>query len=543
MGGLQHTGGEASAALHALREEYARSLERFLSTADECSLEDAYELGRTALSGGVGVVQLAWVHHDALAQILPQMNEASRARAALMASRFFAECLAPIEMLQRGVRNSLEQMRFLNGELQARADEVAAARDTIVRLARQRSVFLAQVSLKLSMSLDLSRTTRRIARLAVPRLAEWAALDSELEGEWTRRVAAQPGVLWKRELEALGPDALTHEVRRTGRAVQLELSSHEAARRWGRSEEQSRRLAMTGTSHVLALPLFDRRQVAGVLLLTRPLERPFGEGQREEIDEFTRRASSALINARLFHQTQTAVKLRDDFLSIASHELRTPLTPMLLSLQRLLASPSLTKGDERLVHRAITQVHRFTTLVNDLLDVGRIQSGQLDLVHEAVAVEELVRSTVGLFQTQSPRHRVILEQPSEGPHFVRGDRDRLEQVLANLLDNAIKYSPGGGEIRVELNGGKERVEVAVRDPGIGIPEDQLELIFGRFFRARNASVRHFGGLGLGLHISNEIVQRHGGRIQVESRVGEGSTFRVELPLLDQGQPLSRGDQA
>jgi PAS domain S-box-containing protein len=237
---------------------------------------------------------------------------------------------------------------------------------------------------------------------------------------------------------------------------------------------------------------------------------------------------------RLVRELEEAISARDDFLSIASHELRTPLTPIRLSVQSLkrkganLATVN-PKGLATQLETMDRQVGRLDTLINELLDVSRITVGRMDLELSEFDVTALVREVVGRFQQELDwsHHKVTLDVA--GPVVGRWDRLRLDQVVSNLLSNAMKY--GGDRKAIELGvlAGPSGVVVTVRDHGVGIsPEDQ-ERIFERFERL--ISVRHFGGFGLGLWIVRQIVEAHGGRVRVQSVPGEGSTFTVALPRL------------
>jgi PAS domain S-box-containing protein len=237
---------------------------------------------------------------------------------------------------------------------------------------------------------------------------------------------------------------------------------------------------------------------------------------------------------RLVRELEEAISARDDFLSIASHELRTPLTPIRLSVQSLKRKGQslaavIPKGLATQLETMDRQVGRLDTLINELLDVSRITVGRLDLEISEFDVTALVREVVGRFQQELDwgHHTVTLDLG--GPAIGRWDRLRLDQVVSNLLSNAMKY---GGErklIEIAISTGPAGVEVSVRDHGVGIsPEDQ-DRIFERFERL--ISVRHFGGFGLGLWIVRQIVEAHGGRVRVQSAPGEGSTFTVEVPRL------------
>jgi signal transduction histidine kinase len=223
---------------------------------------------------------------------------------------------------------------------------------------------------------------------------------------------------------------------------------------------------------------------------------------------------------------------RSQFLTVAAHELRTPLTPLSMYLQNI--DRRLSRGlevDPGLAAKARRQVARLTKLVEDLLDVSRLESGRLELQRDAVDLEELVAEVVGDFRAAAEKHEIV-HSPAPERMVVLGDRLRLEQVLVNLLENAVKYSPLGGRIVVGLRREGGEALVSVADQGIGVPAEEQPRLFQRFFRARNAAAEHYGGLGIGLFVSHEIVQRHGGRFLVESESGKGAVFSFALPLLD-----------
>ncbi len=236
-------------------------------------------------------------------------------------------------------------------------------------------------------------------------------------------------------------------------------------------------------------------------------------------------------NARLYREMQKALQLREAFLGIASHELRTPLTPLKIVLEALETRLRKSGGDPLpLVQRARRSVDRLAALENDLLDVVQLEAGRLTLHAEPFSLRDELSDLVSDFRETKARCRWELRLPDQDVR-VNGDKGRIVQVITNLLDNAAKYSPEGGEIRVELSvaGGEALLEVV--DHGIGIPADQQGRIFERFFRATTSPIERYGGLGLGLYITKEIVERHGGRIWLTSEAGKGATFYVALPLV------------
>jgi PAS domain S-box-containing protein len=231
-----------------------------------------------------------------------------------------------------------------------------------------------------------------------------------------------------------------------------------------------------------------------------------------------------------------AVQAKDDFLAAASHELRTPLAAAKAQVQLTIrrAQPDADPTLLRSLQIVGTQVDRMTRLVEDLLDVSRIQTGRLSLQLSEYDLCERIRGEVERIQALSPSHEIFAELPER--LAILADRDRIDQVIINLLTNAVRYSPGGGAVRVTARACEnEAFEVAVADKGIGIPQEKQVAIFERFGRAHGA---RYGGLGLGLTIAQGIIEQHGGRIWVEStgRAGEGSVFRFTLPVRPEMRP-------
>ncbi|AKF84073.1 histidine kinase [Myxococcus fulvus 124B02] len=244
---------------------------------------------------------------------------------------------------------------------------------------------------------------------------------------------------------------------------------------------------------------------------------------------------------RLAHEAQAAVRVRDEFLSVAAHELRTPITSLKLQLQllfRQLRQPGPLDAErlERGVETCERQTTRLTKLVDSLLDVARLSSGRMELQLEDVELGELVREVARRFEMEAQAAGVRLEVDAPEPMTGRWDRLRLEQVLTNLMSNALKYGHGA-PVDVRVLGDVELARVEVRDRGIGIAPEDAARVFDRFERA--VSSRHYGGLGLGLFITRQLVEAHGGRIFLESRPGEGSTFIVHLPRAGPGTPGQR----
>lgn len=230
---------------------------------------------------------------------------------------------------------------------------------------------------------------------------------------------------------------------------------------------------------------------------------------------------------------EEALHLRDQFVSLAAHELKTPLTALLGYLdvvqRRTARSGMLSERDAHALQVAADQANRLNTMVHTLLDVTRLETGQLQITCATVDVAALVRRIAAEAGAGLEQHTLQIVG-CDTPLPIEGDALRLEQVVQNLVQNAIKYSPEGGTISICLSHDDRYAFFSVRDQGIGIPPAALPHIFSRFFRANNADAQHIGGLGIGLYVVHEIVARHGGAIEVHSQEGHGTTFRVSLPL-------------
>jgi len=222
-------------------------------------------------------------------------------------------------------------------------------------------------------------------------------------------------------------------------------------------------------------------------------------------------------------------RYKDEFISMASHELKTPVTS-LKGFTHILQRRLTKQGDEQGLHylaRMDAQLNRLTSLISDLLDLSRIQLGKLVLRVEPFDLDALINETVENIQAVTSTHRLLVEGRT-GIQML-GDKDRLGQVVINLLTNAIKYSPGAGTVLVQLSQDSEQAIVSVQDFGIGIDESHHERLFERFYRVTDPEEKTYPGLGIGLSISRDIVERHHGRIWVKSSKGKGSTFFVALP--------------
>ncbi|HEX5745841.1 MAG TPA: ATP-binding protein [Archangium sp.] len=432
------------------------------------------------------------------------------------------------------------------GELQA---AVASFMDiTALKRAETHQTFLASVSETLASSLDYEATLTHVVQRAVPTLADGCGLDMLEPDGGLRRLAVAHVDPIRREIaqelarhqpsrleDATGPGAVI----RTGRTELVAEVTDELLTRCASDARHLELLRGTGVTSSLIVPLHARDRTFGALAFFycrggQPrASRSYGREEQLLAEDLAHRAALAVDNARLYREAQRAVRLRDEFLSVASHELKTPLTPLNLKLSALSREiPRNCSGEghpevlQRHVDMARRQLWKLSTLLNALFDVSRIAQGRLTLEVTDTDLGEVLREVVAWFSPEAARVGSKLWVEGE-PHVPgRWDRLRLEQVVTNLLSNAIRYGAGRPiHVRVEAEG--DRARLVVRDEGIGISPEAQERIFGKFERA--VSDRHYGGLGLGLYITHSIVEAMGGTIRVESHPGEGSTFTVELP--------------
>ena len=292
---------------------------------------------------------------------------------------------------------------------------------------------------------------------------------------------------------------------------------------------------------LLILPLRTRREMIGALLIAaNDPDRAMTDDKLPLAELLAERAALAIENASLYteqvearRKVEDLSRLKDEFLSIASHELRTPVTSIKGYTQ--LAKMLIKEGDldtsEEYLDIALDQIDRMSRLILELLDVSRIETGRLEIRREAIPWPHFVRDVVHRHHTAVTDRRFHVSVPDD-KGIVTGDRDRLEQVLGNLLENAVKYSPDGSDVTVTVDNRNGSFVTAVCDRGIGIPADELAQVFERFHRGRQVSSTNYGGLGLGLYITKQIIERHNGSIWVESKEGQGTTFYFSLPVAD-----------
>jgi signal transduction histidine kinase/FixJ family two-component response regulator len=426
-------------------------------------------------------------------------------------------------------------------------DDLLAARDQALseaEAAQARVMFLAEASALLAGSLDYETTLSTIAQLAVPTLGDWCFVDTLGDDGSLRRLAAACADPSQNEIARRmcreyppheGPTVGIGQVIESGQALIWNGIDDELRGSIARDEEHLRLLRTIRITSTMSVPLHVQGRASGAIsFCATDSRRRFGAEDLLLAEDLVRRAALAIDNARLYQEAQEAVRAREEFLSIASHELKTPLTALQLQVDSLLLAAQdgrfaqlSPQQMERRFNTVAGQTSRLNKLVNELLDISRILNGRIELEYEPVELVGLAVETIARFNEQSS----LAGSPItlHGPQLVHGvlDRLRTEQILTNLLSNALKYGPGQ-PIDVTISASANSASLVVRDRGIGIALEHQERIFARFERA--VSVRHYGGLGLGLYIVRQVLDALGGAISVSSAEGVGSTFTVTLPL-------------
>ncbi len=422
---------------------------------------------------------------------------------------------------------------------------------TRAEASRKRSAFLAEASAVLASSLDYQVTLDRLARLAVPELADWCVVDMVAEDGSIRQLAvahpdpARVALAW--DLDRRYPDNPKAQegvpkVVRTGQSELFPEITDELLRAIARDAEHLEIARGLGLVSGMIVPLIAHGRVLGTLSFgAAEAGRHFGGEDLALAEDLARRAALAVDNARLYGQAQEANRLKDEFLATLSHELRTPLSGVLGWTHILRSSPqdppTVTRGLDIIERSARAQVK----LIEDILDVSRIVTGKLRLEVQPLSLVDVVEAAIEASRPTAETKGIRLEAHLTHPGApVTGDPSRLQQVVWNLLANALKFTPRDGKVVVSLTPCDGHAQITVADSGQGIKPEFLPHVFERFRQADSSSTRAHGGLGLGLAIVRHLVELHGGTVGVESAgEGQGATFWVRLPLQQDGTPATK----
>ncbi len=429
-----------------------------------------------------------------------------------------------------------------NARLQQRLEE-----EERERLRRREAELLSQLAREFGTSLDRRETTQAIVRAAAPLLGDltWLLLVDRadpVDPASLRLVLAEAGGKDPELVQQLRDHLAQRQIRMGegvtgGVAATVTPVLAEAPMQAEAGDPDG--VSELGLTSLLAVPIVWRGTVRGVLASASTVGPRLGDGEGRLAVAIAERAAPALDNAALWadlqeqvRREQRAQRIKDDFLSIVSHELRTPLTSIQGYAQLLEARLRDSSGSKELSQMRVirSQVMRMRRLVDDLLDVSRIdRRGGVSIEPEPLDLADEVREAAARTEREHPQRQVTVEAPETLP--ISADRDRIGQVLTNLLDNAVKYSPDGGPVTVQARETADGAQVSVLDTGIGISPEQAETVFDRFFQADEDAGRRFGGLGLGLYITRAIVHAHGGEISAapNAEAGRGTEIRFSLP--------------
>jgi signal transduction histidine kinase/DNA-binding response OmpR family regulator len=440
---------------------------------------------------------------------------------------------------------ALVQLHRLNAELKRRSDErVALVREQAARSAaeesQRRASFLAEATQVMASSLDVDTILKGAAGLVVPFLADYSAI-ALLGDDGTVRARRANGVrgwetyigAWREPFEALVADLAESAIAKGERLSHDRLAPASVA-----GDD-----AVPGEVHVF--PLTTRGKARGTLVLAQgPSTRRLSSADLTLADSLAGRAASALDNCLLYEEIQNADRRKNEFLATLSHELRNPLAPLRAALHMLRTETFDRPRQESLLESMDRQVCQMTRLVEDLLDVSRITRGAIELRRETLDVAREIRNAIDSCRgpLAAGRHELVLDLPEEPLHVV-ADRVRLQQILENLILNAVKYTDAGGRIEISALTDLGGAVIRVRDNGIGIAREKLAHVWDLFVQVDDSPERTRKGLGIGLALVRDLVKRHGGTVEADSEgLGQGSTFTVRLPRAVRGEAAASNEQ-
>jgi PAS domain S-box-containing protein len=468
-------------------------------------------------------------------------------------ARFLAEGTMRGEWELRLADGSTRQVEFSATAGFVSRRHLSMLRDVTERRRGERTVqFLARATRLLGSSLEERETAVALARLAVPEVADWCGVD--LQGEDGRLVRVALAVADARQEEAWDlvrrapPDGLggatLEAALRTGEPSLLEEGAADALAARARDDEHRRALKAAGWRSVMVVPLVSSGRMLGVLWFAG-IRRGLGAPELALARELADRAGVALDNARLYREAQEANRVKDEFLATLSHELRTPLNAIVGWTYLLRAGGLDAPTSQRALETIERNARLQSQLIADILDVSRIVSGKLRIESTPVDLGALLAAAVDTVRPAAQAKGVsLLVEVAPGGASVVGDGGRLHQVAQNLLNNAVKFTGAGGEVRVALHRSATLAELVVADTGVGIPAEFLPHVFERFRQGDSSTTRPHGGLGLGLAITRHLVEAHGGSVEAASEgPGRGSRFTIRLPLAAVGgavEPAASG---
>jgi PAS domain S-box-containing protein len=402
----------------------------------------------------------------------------------------------------------------------------------------EHATFLSEASKPMAALVDVGSSMQRLARLCAPRFADWCVVYLLDEQRESQLVASAHGDPQKEPLlteistryrpDWRGP-TISGRVLASGDAEFLPDVPQSYLDSVTRDARHRELIEALGPRSVVVVPLESRGRTIGVIGLARTVGRkPFDVDEFELAQELARRAATAIDNSRLYDELRSADRQKDDFLAMLAHELRNPLAAIDYATHLSHISPEQADNANEIIHRQVRQLSR---LIDDLLDVSRITRNKIELQKEPIDAATLINRAAGTARPliEEQHHRFDVDvTPGEMPLYA--DPTRVEQVIVNLLTNAAKYTPQGGQITLKAYPENDQIVVKVIDTGVGIPREMLPRVFELFTQVNPQIDRTKGGLGIGLTVVRRLTEMHGGTVSATSEgLGKGSEFTVRLP--------------
>ena len=407
-------------------------------------------------------------------------------------------------------------------------------------LARQRHAAVDNALGVLGTSLDYEWNLAAVTRLVVPTLADYCSIDIVDEAGELRRVSSthvDPQKeeilrdLWRKYPYQKDDRGVPSVVRNGATEMNALIDVNEIVS-YAKTEEQRDMMLALAPRSFLCVPMISHGHVFGALALVySDSGRTYGTVERAAVEQIAARAATAIENARLYADAQAASRAKSDFLATMSHELRTPLNAIAgyADLMAMGVRGPVTPDQLRDLNRIRQNQQHLLEIITNILNFSRIESGHLRYDIRPCVLDDVLERMEGVIEPQARAREITYKYlPVDSTVVVAADREKLEQVLINLLGNAVKFTPRGGHITLSATEVGGRVRVAVRDNGVGIKPDQLNSIFEPFVQLESAFTRTVEGTGLGLAISRELARGMGGELTAASIPGEGSVFTLEL---------------
>jgi signal transduction histidine kinase len=432
-----------------------------------------------------------------------------------------------IDRMRMLLREKVRQLEELNRDLERKVRE----RTEELRQANERLSLIHQVANAVNSSLDFQRIFEAVVQ-GTQQLVDFdqASITRVTDADNAMVFAISEGGATPREKSTISvPNSRFSDVVARRQPAVFDVAF----------EPVEDTLRMFAIRREIVLPLIVGDEVIGTFNLGSRRPDAFAAAEIEVLSQIAAELGVALLQAEAYereHQAAQKLKelsdLKSEFVSKVSHELRTPLTSIMGAADNLLdgIAGTLDERPRAYLARIKENSDRLLRLINELLDLSRIEAGKEEIRATRFRLDTLIRETLETLMPLAAERGVALAAPEPPALTIRADRDKISRVLVNLLHNGIQYTPAGGRVEVAVSGDAEWVQVEVQDSGVGIPPGEIERVFDKFHQVKRSRGRERRGSGLGLPISRQLVELHGGRLTAESVPGRGSTFRVLLPV-------------